>query len=198
MDAENARHLISDRIKESIALKQVLLEDSLYLSTLIEVGFAMARALRSKHKILFFGNGGSAADAQHLAAELNGRFMKERSGLAGLALTCNTSLLTAIANDYSFDRIFSRQIEGLGQSGDVAFAISTSGNSKNVLCAVEAARQLDIVTVGLIGDGGGTIGKAVQHCITIPSKSTPRVQEAHILTGHILCEILEEELFGNG
>lgn len=196
MDVENARLLISARIKESIALKQALLEDSRYLNSVSEVGFVMARALRAKRKVLFFGNGGSAADAQHLAAELNGRFMKERSGLAGLALTCNSSVLTAIANDYSFDAIFSRQIEGLGDAGDVAFAISTSGNSKNILCGVAAARARDIVTIGLAGAEGCELAGAVQHCITIPTKSTPRIQEAHILTGHILCEIVEEELFG--
>ncbi|HUB01922.1 MAG TPA: D-sedoheptulose 7-phosphate isomerase, partial [Terriglobales bacterium] len=148
------------------------------------------------NKILFFGNGGSAADAQHLAAELSGRFLKERRSLPGLALTTNTSVLTAIGNDYSFDEVFARQVRGIGSGGDIAFAITTSGNSPNVLRAVEAAREKGLVTIGLTGGTGEKLRKAVEMCICIPSDETPRIQEGHILTGHILCELIEEALFG--
>jgi D-sedoheptulose 7-phosphate isomerase len=155
----------------------------------------MTKCLRAGNKILFFGNGGSAADAQHLAAELSGRFLRERPSLAGFALTTNTSVLTAIGNDYSFDEIFARQVHGIGNRDDIAFAITTSGNSSNVFRAVEIAREKRLVTVGLTGGTGGKLRAAVDHCICIPSDKTPRIQEAHILTGHILCELIEETLF---
>jgi D-sedoheptulose 7-phosphate isomerase len=174
---------------------QSLLESSTYLSAVVEVADAMTKCLRSGNKILFFGNGGSAADAQHLAAELSGRFLRERTSLSGWALTTNSSLLTAIGNDYSFDDIFARQIEGIGSPHDVAFAISASGNSPNVLRGVNAARERRLVAVGLTGKTGGKLRSAVDHCISIPSDQTPRIQEAHILTGHILCELVEETLF---
>ena len=146
---------------------------------------------------LFFGNGGSAADAQHLAAELSGRFLRERPSLSGWALTTNSSALTAIGNDYSFDEVFSRQLAGLGSHGDIAFAISTSGNSPNVLKALGLARDNSLVSIGLTGGSGGKLRELVDHCICIPSDQTPRIQEAHILTGHILCELIDEELFGD-
>jgi len=192
MNADTAQSLAVARIRDCASLMQSLLQSSDYLRTVAYVADAMTRCLRSGNKILFFGNGGSAADAQHLAAELNGRFLKERKSLSGWALTTNSSVLTAIGNDYSFDEVFSRQIQGIGRPDDLAFAITTSGNSPNVLRAVEVAREHRLVTVGLTGKTGGKLAKAVDRCICIPSDQTPRIQEAHILTGHILCELIEE------
>jgi D-sedoheptulose 7-phosphate isomerase len=195
MNAISAERLIALRIQESIALCNLLLECREYLQTVTAVAAAMANALRCGGKILFFGNGGSAADAQHLAAELTGRFLGERASLAGLALTANTSALTAIGNDYSFREIFSRQIQGLGSAGDLAIGISTSGSSPNVLHAMEVAREKKLVTVGLTGSKGEQMRALTDHCILIPSNQTPHIQEGHILTGHILCELMEQELF---
>jgi D-sedoheptulose 7-phosphate isomerase len=195
MNAETAQSLAVARIRDSASVMQSLLESAEYLGAVVEVADTMTKCLRSGNKILFFGNGGSAADAQHLAAELSGRFLKERQSLSGWALTTNTSVLTAIGNDYSFEEVFARQIQGIGSAGDMAFAISTSGNSPNVLRALNVAREKKLVTVGLSGRTGGKLPSAVDHCIRIPSDQTPRIQEAHILTGHILCELIEETLF---
>ena len=192
MNADTAQSLAIARIRDCTSLMQALLQSSEYLSVVANVADAMTRCLRSGNKILFFGNGGSAADSQHLAAELNGRFLKERRSLSGWALTTNSSVLTAIGNDYSFDEVFARQIQGIGRPDDVAFAITTSGNSPNVLRAVEVAREHRLVTIGLTGRTGGKLVHAVDRCICIPSDQTPRIQEAHILTGHILCELIEE------
>jgi D-sedoheptulose 7-phosphate isomerase len=189
---------VAQSLQESIALKQELLEDEDYQQLVSTLGHVMAQALASGHKIIFFGNGGSAADAQHLAAELTGRYMTERRALAALTLTANTSSLTAIGNDYSYEMVFARQIEALGCPGDVAVGISTSGKSANVLRAMEAARSKRMITAALTGKTGGELASAVDYCIRIPSVCTPRIQEAHILTGHILCEIIEQELFGQG
>jgi D-sedoheptulose 7-phosphate isomerase len=195
MNADRAQALAVARIRDCASVMQSLLQSSEYLSAVAKVAEAMTKCLRSGNKVLFFGNGGSAADAQHLAAELSGRFLKERASLAGWALTTNSSVLTAIGNDYSFDEVFARQIQGIGGPDDVAFAISTSGNSPNVLRAVNVARDRKLVTVGLTGKTGGKLRSAVDHCICIPSDQTPRIQEAHILTGHVLCELVEETLF---
>jgi D-sedoheptulose 7-phosphate isomerase len=195
MNADSAQSLAVARIRDCASVMQSLLESSGYLSTVIKVAEAMTKCLRSGNKILFFGNGGSAADAQHLAAELSGRFLKERKSLSGWALTTNSSVLTAIGNDYSFEDVFARQVQGIGSPEDLAFGISTSGNSSNVLRALSVAREKRLVTVGLTGRTGGKLPSAVDHCICIPSDQTPRVQEAHILTGHILCELIEETLF---
>ena len=195
MNADNAQSLAVARIRDCASVMQRLLESAEYLSATVKAADAMTKCLRSGNKILFFGNGGSAADAQHLAAELSGRFLKERKSLSGWALTTNSSVLTAIGNDYSFDDVFARQVQGMGGPEDVAFAISTSGNSRNVLRAVNAARDKRLVTVGLTGKTGGKLRSTVDHCICIPSDQTPRIQEAHILTGHILCELIEETLF---
>lgn len=192
MDA--IRNLILTAIKQNVALKQQLLASNEYLESVAAVGRTIARAFANRRKLFLFGNGGSAADAQHIAAELNGRFSSERPALPAWALTCNTSSLTAIANDYSFEVVFARQIQALGAPDDVAVAISTSGNSRNVLEAVEVSRKMHLTTVGLTG-ASGRLGELVDHCIRIPSKQTPRIQEAHILTGHIICEIVEHELF---
>jgi len=188
-------NLVVACLHESIAVKKRLLDDEHYQLEVSAVGCAMAKALASGQKVIFFGNGGSAADAQHLAAELTGRYMMERPGLAGLSLTGNTSSLTAIANDYSYDMVFARQLEALGRPGDVAVAISTSGKSANVLRALKFARSNRITTAALTGETGGELGSLVDYCVRIPSQCTPRIQEAHILTGHILCEIVEHQMF---
>jgi D-sedoheptulose 7-phosphate isomerase len=195
MNADNAQALAVARIRDCASLMQTLLESSAYLGAVVKLADAMTKCLRSGNKILFFGNGGSAADAQHLAAELSGRFLKERKSLSGWALTTNSSVLTAIGNDYSFDDVFARQVQGIGSPEDIAFGISTSGNSANVLRALNTARERKLVTVGLTGRIGGKLPGAVDHCICIPNDQTPRIQEAHILTGHILCELIEEALF---
>jgi D-sedoheptulose 7-phosphate isomerase len=198
MNDDAARSLALTRIRDSASVMNSLLESTDYLNSIIKAGDAMAKCLRSGNKILFFGNGGSAADAQHLAAELSGRFLRERASLSGWALTTNSSVLTAIGNDYSFEEVFARQVQGVGSPDDVAFAISTTGNSPNVLRAVNTAREKKLITVGLSGRTGGKLHTAVDHCICIPSDQTPRIQEAHILSGHILCELIEETLFAQG
>jgi D-sedoheptulose 7-phosphate isomerase len=183
---------VEKRIREAIRVKDALLAQS---SILAEMSRRMARCLEEGGKALFFGNGGSAADAQHMACELAGRFYLERRSLPALALTVNTSSLTAIGNDYGFERVFSRQLEGIGAQGDVAVALSTSGNSPNVLHAVDAARRMGIATFGWTGRGGGALRDRVDLCLSVDSDETPRIQEAHILAGHILCELVEREIF---
>ena len=194
MDA--IRNLIVAAVEQSISIKRQLLLSDEYVESVSQVARTIAKALANRHKLFLFGNGGSAADAQHIAAELNGRFSTERPALPAWALTCNTSSLTAIANDYSFEVVFARQIEAFGARDDVALAISTSGNSPNVLQAVEVSRKMHLITVGLTG-AGGLLGGLVDHWIRIPSQQIPRIQEAHILTGHMICDIVERELFGN-
>jgi D-sedoheptulose 7-phosphate isomerase len=193
---EHLESKVQGCIRESVAVKEALLRDSELIRLVTEVARDLAEALRRGRRVFLFGNGGSAADAQHIAAELVGRYKLERPGLPVLALTVNTSCLTAIGNDYSFQAVFARQLEALGSAGDVAIAISTSGNSPNVVLAVEAARRKGIASVGLTGHGGGQLKGVVDRCICVPSEDTPRVQEAHILIGHILSEIVEAELFG--
>ncbi len=157
----------------------------------------LVRALREGRKVLFFGNGGSAADSQHLAAELTGRFRMERNPLPALALTTNTSSLTAIGNDYDFDQVFARQIQALGVKGDVAIAISTSGQSRNILEAIRVASEQGLETIGLLGREGGPAREMVDIPLVVGAQKTERIQEIHIMIGHILCEIVEEELFGS-
>jgi len=156
----------------------------------------MISALKAGNKILIFGNGGSAADSQHLAAELIGRYRKDRRSLPAIALTTDTSIITSISNDYSYEVVFSKQVEGLARKGDVAVGLSTSGNSRNVLVALEKAKELGCATIGFLGGDGGQITEAVDVPITIPSKITARVQESHITIGHIICGLIENELFG--
>lgn len=158
----------------------------------------MAEVLHRGGKLLFFGNGGSAADAQHLAAEFVNRFLRDRGALAAIALTTDTSALTSIGNDLGFDQVFSRQVEALGRPGDLVVAISTSGNSPNVLRAVEAARRLGCVTVGFTGGSGGRLAKAVDEAFVVPSAETPRIQETHITLGHALCALVEDLLVEGG
>lgn len=180
------------RTEESIALKEVLLADNRLLKAFEKVAGETSHALATGRKVLLFGNGGSAADAQHIAAELVGRYRRERRALPAIALTVNTSSITAIANDYDFEHVFARQVEALGAPGDVAFGISTSGNSPSVLRGVQAAKVGRMVTVGLTGRSGGSLKASVDYCLQVPSEDTPRIQEAHILLGHILCEYVED------
>jgi len=182
-------------MEASIATKQDLLHSSALVSVVAKVSEVLIRALQQGNKALLFGNGGSAADAQHIAAEFVGRFAFERPALPALALSVNTSCVTAIGNDYGFDQVFSRQTEAIGRPGDVAVGITTSGNSPNVLRAVTAARKVGLHTVGLTGRGGGKLKECVDHCICVPSDETPRIQECHTLVGHIISELVEHELF---
>ncbi len=183
---------IVERIRESIRVKTSLEEQADLLRRIAERWIA---SLQSRGKILFFGNGGSAADAQHMAAELSGRFYKDRAGLAAVSLTVNASALTAIANDYGFGEVFARQLDGLAHAGDVAVGISTSGRSESVLAALRKARALGLATVGFTGRGGGEMPGVAELCLRIDSDETPRIQEGHILAGHIVCELVEREIF---
>jgi D-sedoheptulose 7-phosphate isomerase len=187
--------LVLDRIQRSIEVKQALLKDGSFREQVTRAALEIVKSLRAGGKILFFGNGGSAADAQHLAAEFTGRYLKERRALPALALHGNSSAVTAIGNDYGFDLVFARQLEAFGKEGDVAVGISTSGNSRNVLRALEVAKSKGIFTVALTGGSGGLMKKLADCTLCIPSQETPRIQECHILTGHIICEIAEEMLF---
>jgi D-sedoheptulose 7-phosphate isomerase len=189
------RALLRDRIGRSIELKEALLKDEHFQGLVIQVAMQIVKSLERGGKVFFFGNGGSAADAQHLAAEFTGRFLKERRALPALALSVNSSSLTAIGNDYGFDIVFARQLEALGREGDVAVGISTSGNSPNVMRAMEAANSKSIFSVALTGKSGGTLKNIADCTICIPSEETPRIQECHILTGHLICELVEEVLF---
>lgn len=186
--------LINQRTTESIAVKRALLESQSH--AIANVGEALVEAMRNGKTLFLFGNGGSAGDSQHIAAELVGRFTKERRALPAVALTTNSSALTALGNDYEYAIVFSRQLEAFGKAGDIAIGISTSGNSPNVLHGLETAKNLGMVTVGLTGETGGKIKEMADHCICVPSRDTARIQESHIMIGHILCEIVECELFG--
>jgi D-sedoheptulose 7-phosphate isomerase len=194
-DTGDFEQRVSNSIQASIAVKRLLLSDAGLLLTVAKVSELLVEALDEGNKVLLFGNGGSAADAQHIAAEFVGRFAFDRPALPALALSVNTSCVTAIGNDYGFDVIFSRQIEALGRPGDVAIGISTSGNSQNVLRAVSVAKGMGLHTVGLTGCTGGKLKKAVDYCICVPSNETPRIQECHILIGHIISELVEETIF---
>ncbi|MGC9219281.1 MAG: D-sedoheptulose 7-phosphate isomerase [Athalassotoga sp.] len=183
---------IKSRLLESANVKTKISQDKELLQKIMSSAVKMAEALKDGKKILVCGNGGSAADAQHIAAELVGKFMKERIALPAIALNTNTSVITAIGNDYSYDDIFSRQIEAFSNAGDILIGISTSGNSKNVLKAFEVAKQRSIMTIALTGQSGGKMKDMVDVLINVPSNLTPRIQEAHITIGHIMCEIIEE------
>lgn len=165
-------------------------------ATIAQAGDLFVESLRAGGKLLFFGNGGSAADAQHLAAEFVGRYVNDRSPLAAIALTTDTSVLTAIGNDYGFDQVFVRQIRALGRRGDVAIAISTSGRSRNVILGIEAAREAGLATIALTGGDGGELAPIVDIAIVVPSDVTARIQECHITIGHVLCEYVDRELIG--
>ena len=182
-------------IEASIATKQELLRSPETLSMIAKVSELLISAFRQRGKVLLFGNGGSAADAQHIAAELVGRFAFNRPALPALALSVNSSCMTAIGNDCGFDQVFMRQLEALARSGDVAIGISTSGKSANVVQALAAAKKMGLSTVALTGRTGGELLDKADHCICVPSEETPRIQECHVLIGHILSELIETELF---
>ena len=190
------KEIITRAFDESIRVKQAFLRDNIpVLTRAIE---AVVDAFRSGNKLLVFGNGGSAADAQHIAAEFTNRFLIEREPLPAIALTTDSSALTAIANDYEYAQIFSKQVKALGKAGDIALAISTSGNSPNVLTAIEVCKQLKIKTIGLTGGSGGKMAGQVDYCLCVSEgKNSPRIQETHILVGHVICEIVDETLFSN-
>ena len=187
---------IKNIIKESIAVKQLLLDDESLLSQINVVTTSITDAFKNGNSVYFAGNGGSAADAQHLAAEFSGRFYKDRKALPSEALHCNTSYLTAVANDYSYEVIYARLIEGITKPGDVLVGISTSGNSGNIVKAFEAAKNNQLVTIGFTGDKGGKMKELGDYLINVPSNDTPRIQESHILVGHIICELVEANIFG--
>lgn len=184
--------IVNKSFKDSIDTKKAFLK--LYESRIVEVGLIMAQALEDGNKIVFFGNGGSAADSQHLAAEIVGRYKKERKGLPSIALTTDTSILTAVGNDYGFDTIFERQIEALCIPGDIAVGISTSGNSPNVIRGLMKAQDLGATTVAFSGKQGGKVLDIAHYTFVVPSDDTARIQECHITLGHILCEIIDEKL----
>ena len=182
-------------IQASIDTKQQLLRDETLLATIATAVDVIVNAFKNNKRIYFCGNGGSAADAQHMAAEFSGRFYKDRKALPAEALHCNTSYLTAVANDYSFDDIYSRLIDGIGDAGDVLVGLSTSGNSVNIIKAFETARKLKMITIGFTGESGGTLKALCDHLINIPATDTPRIQESHIMVGHIICQLVEEKIF---
>jgi D-sedoheptulose 7-phosphate isomerase len=177
---------------ESIQVKEEILRNQ--IESIFEISLLMIDCLRKGGKVIVFGNGGSASDSQHIAAELVGRFKKDRSALAGIALTTNTSILTSLANDYGYDVVFSRQVEALGKKNDVALGISTSGKAKNVALGIKQAKKMGIKTVALSGCDGGEIVKLADVSLLVPSKITARIQEAHITIAHIICEMIEQEL----
>ncbi|MBC7528429.1 MAG: D-sedoheptulose 7-phosphate isomerase [Chthonomonadaceae bacterium] len=181
-------------LQESADLHTRLIEEA--IEPLTHMAETLIQSFRSGGKLLLFGNGGSAADAQHVAAEFVGRFQQERRGLPAIALTTDSSAVTSISNDYGYEQVFARQIEAFGVTGDVVLAISASGNSPNVIVGVERAKELGLVTFGLAGGSGGKLALLANVCITVPSKVTARVQECHLALEHILCELVEEALFG--
>jgi D-sedoheptulose 7-phosphate isomerase len=189
---------ITNHIQDSIDTKNKLLADKEVCETIAKVSQLCIDAYKKGNKTLIAGNGGSAADAQHIAGEFVSRFYFDRPGLASIALTTDTSILTAIGNDYGYEKLFSRQVQANGVKGDIFIGISTSGNSKNILEALKECKEKGIITVGLTGESGATMAEECDYCIKVPSKSTPRIQESHILIGHIICAIVEEEIFGKG
>jgi D-sedoheptulose 7-phosphate isomerase len=187
------KDIVLKALEESIGVKESFFREN--TDRLLAAAQQMATCLAAGHKLLIFGNGGSAADAQHIAAEFVNRFAVERRPLPALALTTDTSILTSISNDYSFDEVFSKQIRALGKKDDIAWGISTSGNSKNVLLAMDAAREMGLHTLGLSGCGGGEMASRCDLALIVDSQATPRIQEAHIMAEHILCELVERILF---
>lgn len=195
IERNNLPQRVIRSIRESIATKESLLRSAGTVATIVRVSEILIDSLQAGKKVLLFGNGGSAGDAQHIAAEFVGRFAFDRPALPALALSVNTSCLTAIGNDYGFDLVFSRQIEALGHRGDVAIGISTSGNSPNVLRALSVGKKTGLHTVAFTGCSGGELKDAVDHCICVPSNETPRIQECHILIGHVIAQLVEQTIF---
>lgn len=183
-------------ISASADVKKKIVQDEQLVQTIEAVTKAIVNAFKNGNKVLFCGNGGSAADAQHLAAEFSGRFYKDRKALPAEALHCNTSYLTAVANDYGYDVVFARLVHGIGVKGDVLVGLSTSGNSKNIMLAFEKAKENGMITIAFTGETGGQM-KNADYLINVPSTDTPRIQESHIMIGHIICQLVEENYFDN-
>lgn len=192
------KNYIKDQVKSSYETKQKIYENEALLDIIEKVCQECVAVYKNGRKTILAGNGGSAADAQHIAAELVGRYGFDRPSLPSLALTTDTSNLTAIGNDYGYDKVFSRQLEGMGQEGDLFIGISTSGNSQNIINAFESAKAKGITTIALTGRDGGKMAQMADIAIVVPSKDTPRIQESHILIGHIICDIIEKEIFAEG
>lgn len=192
------KEYIKGQVKASAETKLKILEDEAFIEKIAEVIKACVAIYKNEKKILIAGNGGSAADAQHFAAELVGRYGFDRPSLPALALTTDTSNLTAIGNDYGYDQVFSRQLEGMGQEGDLFIGISTSGNSQNILNAFTSAKAKGITTVALTGRDGGKMAEAADYTLIVPSDATPRIQESHLLIEHMICDVIEKEMFGDG
>jgi D-sedoheptulose 7-phosphate isomerase len=188
---------VKDIIQASVDVKNKILLDDKILQTVKDCVSVLVTAFQNGNKVLFCGNGGSAADAQHLAAELTGRFYTDRDALPAEALHANSSYLTAIGNDYGYDVVYSRLIKGIGNKGDVLVGLSTSGNSKNILHAFETAKEKGMVTIAFTGESGGKLKKLADHLINVPSDDVPRIQESHILLGHIICQLTEENIFNS-
>lgn len=195
---KSINEFMEKQIEQSIEVKQAILSNKGLMSLIEEISVKTIELYEKGNKIMLAGNGGSAADAQHIAGELVSRFYFDRPGLPSIALTTDTSILTAIGNDYGYERLFSRQIQANGVEGDMFIGISTSGNSANVIKALEECKNKNIITVGFTGENGGKMAELCDYCIKIPSNETPRIQEAHILVGHIICSIIEEAIFGQG
>jgi len=194
----NMKEYIKDQIKKSYETKQEIYKNEELINNIETVSKKCVELYRGNNKTILAGNGGSAADAQHIAAEMVGRYGFDRPSLPSLALTTDTSALTAIGNDYGYDQVFSRQLEGMGQDGDIFIGISTSGNSVNIIKAFQSAKKKNILTVALVGRDGGEMAKIADIALVVPSDSTPRIQESHILIGHIICDIIEKEIFADG
>lgn len=190
-----SNNLIQDRIQLSISVKQAILADASLIDRISSFSKLLEETYRSGGKVLFCGNGGSAGDAQHLAAELSGRFYLNRAPLYAEALHVNSSYVTAVANDFGYEEVYARMVEACGRPGDVLVAISTSGNSPNIIRAIDRAKQLGMVVVGMTGATGGKMADLCDLLVNIPSEDTPRIQESHILVGHIICELVEKSLF---
>lgn len=188
---------IKEIIDNSISVKQAILNDEEIVSKIAEAVKIIVAAFQGGNKVLFCGNGGSAADAQHLAAEFSGRFYIDRKALPAEALHCNTSYLTAVGNDYGYQYVYSRIIDGIGKKGDVLIGLSTSGNSENIIHAINSANKLGVTTIALTGVTGGKMKNISKYIISVPSNDTPRIQEAHIMIGHIICQLVEANIFSN-
>ena len=189
---------ISNQVKKSIDVKQKLLDSQQLMDLIQEVALKCVEVYKNGNKTLIAGNGGSAADAQHIAGEFVSRFYFDRPGIPSIALTTDTSIITAIGNDYGYEKLFSRQVQANGVKGDLFIGISTSGNSANIIEALKECKEKGIITVGLTGEKGGKMAEICDYCIKVPSNETPRVQEVHILIGHIICAVVEEAIFGKG
>ncbi|MAD50653.1 MAG: phosphoheptose isomerase [Flavobacteriales bacterium] len=191
----NKQDLIKKNIKDSLKIKKELLKNETLIKQIVEIADLIIKAFKTEKKLLFCGNGGSAAEAQHLAAEFSGRYYLNRAPLHAEALHTDTSFMTAVANDFSFDEVYSRLIKGIGKDGDILIGMSTSGNSKNVTKALEQAKKQGLITIGFTGKKGGEMNNHCDLIINIPSNDTPRIQECHLMLGHAICELVEKELF---